>query len=400
MPNFEFNARDANGGAQTGVLDGNSAAAIVDQLRGRGWMVTSVKEKTGGSADLLKINSIPFLGPRAVHIELSLRQLAVMLRGGLTLLSSLQTLVEQSPSRATRQMWQKVIDVIQEGATFSDAVQKHSSVPEYVVRLVRVGEQTGILESVLVRAASMMQARREIIRNIATAMAYPMIVLISAGGATAYMIGYLIPKLGRLLQSMGKPLPRMTQILIDIAQFVQSYGLMIVAGIVIAAVGFFVIYSWPPGRAAVDRFALWIPIFGRVFRVSGTVTFSRSMSTLVHSGVSMLDALVTVQQMHYNRFQANCVQSVREAVMQGRSLADSLRAFRAYTPLLATMAAVGEETGSLDEVMDETAQFHESQLDALIKTFAAWVTPAVILLVGGIVGFVYIAFFLALFAVA
>lgn len=403
MPNFEFNARDAGGGQQTGVIQADSMTAVVDQLRSRGWLIVNVQPqrdsgggRAGLSTDLLA--KLPFAGPRSVHVELSLQQIAVMLRGGLTLLSALTTVAEQAGRASMRRVWSKVIDDVQEGISLSEAMSRGRCFPDYVVRLVRVGEQTGVLESVLTRGAQMMQARREAKRDMMTAMAYPAVVAFAAFGVTAYMVVYLIPKLGNFLRSIGKELPAMTQMLVDVADFVQAYGLYILGGIVAAAVAFALFYMSDFGRLCVDRLVLRVPVVGKVFRVSGTTTFSQSLSTLLRSGVSVLDSLVTVEQMHYNRHLAAQVQQARENIMQGGSLADSLTVKGAYMPLLVSMTAVGEESGSLDDVMEEVAEFHQAQLRSVIRNLSAWATPVVTVVVGGVVGFVYIAFFMALFA--
>jgi type IV pilus assembly protein PilC len=372
----------------------------VSQLRSRGWTVVNVREQADGAAqagaDLLA--RLPFLGPRSIHIEMSLQQIAVMLRGGLTLLSSLSTVAEQAPRASVARLWRKVIDDVQEGLSFSEALERHSCIPHYVVRLVRVGEQTGLLEPVLVRGAQIMQSRREAQREMMTAMAYPALVVIGAVGVSAYMVVYLIPKLGKLLQSLGKELPVMTQLLLDIAAFVQEYGVGILVGLAATAAGCTFIYLSEAGRLWVDGAALRIPILGRIFRIGGTATFAQSLSTLLRSGVTVLEALVTVEQMHYNRRMAQTVRQAREEIMQGKSLAQSLSGSGGYMPLLASMTAVAEQVGSLDEVLDEVARFHQSQMQAVTRQLGAWVTPVVTVIVGGIVGFVYIAFFMALFA--
>lgn len=400
MPDFQFNARDNRGTAQSGVIQANSAAAVVDQLRSRGWLVTGVREKVErGQINFSLLSRVPLFGPRNVHVELALQQIAVMLRGGLSLLSSLQTVAEQSPRAAMRLVWRKVIDDIQEGTTFSEALSRHSCFPTYVVRLSRVGEQTGILESVLTRGAKMMQSRREAKRDMLTALAYPLFVMLAAFGVTGYMVGFLIPKLGKLLESLGKELPAMTQMLVDTAYFVQDYGLMILIGLSAAIIGFVLFYLWEPGRLAVDRFVLRIPLVGKILRVGGTLTFAQSLSILLRSGITVLDALVTMEQMHYNRHLAVCLRDAREKIIKGSSLAQALPRRGGYMPLLATMTAVGEESGNLDEVMEEVTRFHQSQMQTVIRMLGAWVTPVVTVVVGSIVGFVYIAFFMALFAV-
>lgn len=400
MASFAFTARDDVGQTQTGMLDAASAALVAGQLRDRGWLVLRIQEHAeerttaGGSGAWASL-----MRPRGVAVEMSLRQLAVMLRGGISLLSALETIASQSESRPLRAIYDDIIHQVQQGRSFSDALQKHTAFPDYLVRLVRVGEQTGIQETVLVRGADMMRTRRETLRDVATALTYPAIVLIAALGVTAYMVTSLVPKLTELLASLGKPLPAMTQSLVTFSGYFQQYGGTIALAVGASIIGFVLAYMSPNGRLMIDRVMLRVPILGRVLRLSGTLTFSQSLGTLVRSGVTVLDALVTVQQMHQNQFLAQCVQQSRDAIIRGNNLADTLRISHAYMPLLPTMTAVGEETGNLDEVMDEVTIFHQAQLTALIKTLGAWVTPAVVVSVGSVVGYVYIAFFMALFAV-
>ncbi|MCH2127373.1 MAG: type II secretion system F family protein [Pirellulaceae bacterium] len=400
MPIYAFTARDANGTPREGTLEAASPNDAATELRDRGWLIISVNEQTATSPNTSLLAKLPFLGPSSLHVEISLQQIAVMLRGGLTLLSSLNTCSEQAPRASMRRIWAEVIERIQEGASFSDALSEYSCIPDYAVRLIRVGEQTGVLESVLVQAAQMMTSRREAKRDLMTALAYPSIVVVAATGVTTYMVTYLIPKLSEFLRGIGKELPAMTQFLMDISEFVQQYGFAILGGILTTLVAFTLIYMSQSGRLACDRIALRLPIIGRIFRLSGTTTFSQCLGILVRSGITVLEGLVTVEQLHYNRFLAQTVQRARESVMQGRSLADTLKVKGAYMPLLTSMTAVAEQAGNLDEVLDEVSRFHENQLKSMIRQLAAWITPVVTIVVGGIVGFVYIAFFLALFAAA
>ncbi len=401
MPSFAFSARDANGQPQTGTMDAGSAAMVASQLRERGWLVLKIwQEQEAAAADKARGWLDGLLGPRGVQVELSLRQLAVMLRGGISLLAAMETIASQSDNKAIRNTYNQLIDQVQQGRALSDALEDQPGFPSFLVRLVRVGERTGIQETVLVRGANMMRARRDTLRDIAAALTYPLIVILAAGGATLYMVTTLIPKLTKLLEGLGKPLPPITQSLVTVSNFFQTWGPTMFLAVGVATIAFIIIYMSQTGRIAIDRWALRIPIIGRIFRLSGTLTFSQTLGALVSSGVTVLDSLVTVQQMHSNQYFAEIVQRSRDAIIRGNNLADTLRVKNAYMPLLATMTAVGEESGNLDEVLDEVSQFHTSQLGALIKTLSAWVTPAIIVVVGSIVGYVYIAFFLGMFAIA
>lgn len=401
MTAFEFHARDSSGQTQTGLIESGSPSAVAAQLRERGWRVVQIRQQQEGRTAGISPGWLDGLrGPRAVHVELSLRQLAVMLRGGISLLSAMQTIATQSDSKAVRRTYQRLIEVVEQGRPLSDAMESQAGFPTFLVRLVRVGERTGIQETVLVRGADMMRARRETIHEVVAALIYPVIVVLAAGGATAYMVTTLIPKLTKLLTSLGKPLPAMTQSLVTMSSFVETQGPKIGVALGLVVIALIATYMTAPGRLAMDRLALRIPIIGKIFRLSGTLTFSQTLGTLIGSGVTVLDSLMTVQQMHANRYLAQLVQRSRDAVIRGSNLADTLRGSSGYMPLLATMTAVGEESGNLDDVLEQVSEFHMTQLKAMIRTLSAWMTPAIIVVVGGIVGYVYVAFFVGMFAVA
>ncbi|MCP4943699.1 type II secretion system F family protein [bacterium] len=400
MTTFAFTARDNEGQAQQGLIEADTAARVTAQLRDRGWLVLNVREQINTNASTKSSLAGALMTPRGIQVELSLRQLAVMLRGGISLLAAMQTIATQSDNRQIRSAYNDLIEKVQQGITFSDALESQPGFPNFLIRLVRVGERTGIQETVLVQAADMMHSRRETVREIAAALTYPAIVLVAAGGASLYMITSLIPKLSKLLEGLGKPLPPITQSLVTASNFVEAWGPLALLVLIAIAVSIIITYLSPTGRLAIDRFVLRIPVIGKIFRLSGTLTFSQTLSSLVSSGVTVLDALVTVQQMHANSYLANIVQRSRDSIIRGNNLADTLREKRAYMPLLATMTAVGEQSGNLDEVLEEVTTFHRSQLSGMISTLSAWVTPVIILVVGSIVGYVYIAFFLGMFAIA
>ena len=403
MSVFSFRAKDELGTLQQGTIDAASPAAVVSELRSRNWMVIDVQHQIDDvkpESNTRWYDRLPFFRARQVHVELSLRQIVTMLRSGLTLLTTLTNAVEHSPRAALGRIWLDVIDRIQGGSNLADAMSQHDCFPSYVIRLVRVGEQTGDLDAVIEQGAQMMQKRRETLREMMTATAYPAIVIALALGVSTYMVVYLIPKLGQLLTSLGKELPAMTQWLLDIGTWFQLYGSTLLASslIFLAAFGFY--YLTPSGRYVIDRLALRLPIFGKLFRILGTITFSRTLSIMLKSGISMIDGLSTVESMHYNRFLAQRVAESRQAVILGSDLASSLKRPGGYTPLLPKTIAVGEQAGSLEDVLNEMTVYHQSMLQSFMKQLAAWATPVITILIGSIVGFVYIAFFLALFAVA
>jgi type IV pilus assembly protein PilC len=402
MPTFAFVARDEAGQSRRGAVEAASASIVASQLRMRGWIVVTLEEQLSGASNSSAGNAIfsGIFAPRNVQVELSLRQLAVMLNGGISLLSAMQTISTQSDSKAIRRSYGEMIETVQAGQPFSQAIESQAGFPKYLAQLVRVGEQTGIQETVLIRAADMMRTRRETLREIGTALLYPLLVLVAAVSVTGFIVTNLLPKLSFLLESLGKPLPPMTQSLITASNFLNEWGGQIFVVLLLVGVLFVLTWLSAAGRIWIERLSLRIPIIGKLFRLSGTLTFSQTLGVLVGSGVSVLEALITVQEMHSSTYFASIVQRSRDAIIRGQNLADTLRVPGAFMPLLATMTAVGEESGTLEEVLSEVSDFHRAQLSAMIKTMSSLVTPAIIVVVGSIVGYVYIAFFVGLFSVA
>lgn len=297
-----------------------------------------------------------------------------------------------------RRMWTETAVRIQEGASLADAMSHQRRFSPMVVQLVRVGEETGELEPVLTRAAGILERRRLLRANILTALTYPAIVLLAAIGVSGFLVLSVIPKLEKFLSVIGRRLPAITRLLLDISRRVQDDAPYAALAMVLIVAAGFVLYSWPPGRLWIDRLSLRMPLVGTVLRLSATVSFASALAVLLQSGITLLEGLRTVERLQPNRYLASQVAAAREAVIRGGNLAPLLAVRFAFMPLLSRMVAVGETAGTMDEVLEEVARFYESQLQATIRRLSVIIEPVFIVVVGGIVGFVYIAFFMALFA--
>ena len=289
-------------------------------------------------------------------------------------------------------------DEIQDGKPLADAMAAHSSIPPIAVQMTRVGELTGTLDSVLDQASKQLARRRRTVSNLLTALAYPVFVFLAAIGVSAYMVVFVIPEIEKALLSLGRPLPAMTQSLVDLSAWIQVNGPAVLVILVAVIMAVIFLFMWPTSRMVIDRISLRVPLIGNVLRLGGTVTFSSSMQAMVTSGITVSEALRTAEQLHKNRFLASRVASACEAVMAGDGLAETLSEENTFAPMLGSMVSVAENTGQMEEVLEQVAQFYEEQLQAAIKRLSALVEPLVVLVVGGIVGYVYISFFLALFA--
>lgn len=304
MATFQFVARSADGRVQRGNEAAESAPAAVARLRSRGWTVVDVRQTADEKATLG--DSLAWLSPmqwlpiRSIDVEISLAQLAVMLRGGLTLLAGIGNVAEQSQRARLARVWRSVARRVQSGRSLTESMAEHRCFPQLVVQLIRIGEQTGNLEPVLRRGAEGMERRRSVRNTLLTALSYPTLVLVAAIGVTSFMIFSVIPKLEQFLLQLGRKLPPMTQSLIDFSTFVRQnavQGVMLAAVFAVLAV---LIYSAPAGRLILDRLALRIPIIGHLLRLAATALVSRALGMLLQSGVTLLEGLRTAELIPYN----------------------------------------------------------------------------------------------------
>lgn len=398
MAEFRYKARDATGASRAGIVDANTRSAAASQLRSRGLIVIGVDPVATKTESKSGIDFTGWLPPRGVDVELSLQQLAMMVKGGMPLLTSIISLIEQAPRKSLGNIWQVVVKDIQSGDSLSKAMEKHRCFPDFVIQLVRVGERTGELPPVLHRAVTTMRSRRQGVQEVGSALIYPLLVVCVAIGVTIYMVAYLIPRLEIYLQSLGKNMPAMTQNLVNTSSWMRQYYPVIgiaTCGLVVFGLVF---YRSKEGRMWSDRVALRIPLIGGLFKLCETSTFARSLSVMLGSGITLIDGLGTVEKLLYNRFTAKTVNETRTKIIQGRNFADAIDEGNAFSPMLRKMIAVGQQSGDLQGVLEEVADFHENQFQASIRRLNAILTPALTVGVGAIVGYVYIAFFVALLA--
>lgn len=402
MPTFRYITRDASGTPHNGVLAAASLEMLTAELRGRGLLVVdaqSIEEEDRRQG--VTLNPVTWLGMKSFDVEMGFQQLATMLHSGLSLLASLRTVAEQARRVRATAIWHSVADRIEQGATFAGALESQGPVfSGHIVQLVRVGETSGNLDAALRSGAEHLERTRQLRLTVINALAYPAIVVLMAIGVTAFMVIGVIPKIQKYIGSKGRGLPGITQSLLDVSNAVTTnlpyIGVLLVA--LLAALYF--IHRWPPGRLAIDRLLLRTPIVGKVLRLSGTAVFARGMGVLLESGVTLLDSLKTVEHLIGNRAIGERIAAAREAVLRGGTLAGGLSEKRTFMPMLPRMVAVGESAGTLAPVLGEVARFHENQLVVVIRRMSVLIEPVVIIVVGVIVGFVYIAFFVALFSLA
>ena len=399
MADFKYRAKDSNGISHIGSIAAPNRNAAATQLRERGWIVLGLEnQSTAAPTEIREFRISRWLPPRSIDVELSLQQLALMNRSGMTLLASIGNVIEQTRSASLADIWTQVAEDIQRGKSLNQAMSQHKCFPEFVTRLVKVGEQTGNLESVLNRSARNMNSRRTAKEAFASATIYPVLIVSLSAAVTVYMVVYLIPRLQTYLDSLGKDMPAMTQFLIDASAWMRgNYTLITLILLAIVCSGL-IAYSSREGRMLIDRFLLRVPLFGRLIKLGETSNFARSLSMMLKSGITLTEGLGAVEKIVGNRFLSRAISDARDKIIRGGNLVDALNQKGAFTGMLSKMVAVGQQTGELGNVLDEVALLHESQFKSLVKRLNAILTPLMTIVIGGVVGYVYIAFFLALVA--
>lgn len=403
MPVFSYVARDRNGRTQSGTREAATESALLETLRGGGLVTLDLRlraapARAAGADPSLRF--LPFRAPRSIDVELGFQQLATMLRSGLPLLRALRICAEQAERKSMARVFEAAARRVEAGESFQAALGVHPCFPRFAVAMVGLGETTGELDLVLSRAAAAMERRRELARSVVAALSYPAVVVVMTTGTVAYLVLGVLPKLTRFLAGFGRRLPAPTQVLVDVSAFVQTYLVHgMVLGVLLALI-LFAVWLAPAGRLALHRFALRTPIVGGILRLAATASFARNLGVLMQSGVRLTEALEVVEPMVENRWARREVAAVRARVVAGAGFAEPLAQARSFLPMLGSMAAVGESSGALDDVLREVAHFHDQRLAARIARLGAILEPLIVVVLGVIVGFVYLAFFLAIYAIA
>lgn len=397
MPNFTFTARDGAGQWHNGSLVAENATELAGVFRAKGWSLVKADVEVAVST---RVRRRGILSPKSFDVEIGLSMISHMLSGGLPLMSALKTCSDQARRPRMAVIWDDVHDRVAGGMPFAEALSRHKIFPQLVVQLVRAGELSGNLDVVLEQASDQLERKRNLMVTVTSALMYPAITTVLAIGVASFMMIKVIPEISQFLISQGRKLPVITQMLITVSQFINAnlapLGILFVA----TGIGVFLGYRWPPAAYVMDRFLLRVPIVGKLLRLGGTILFARSLSMLLEAGVPMLTALETAGGLMRNKAIARRVQEARRLVLAGHPLARPLAASTEFMPMLQRMVVVGEETGTLSSVLNKVALFHEKQLESFVKWMTVLIEPVMTVVIGSMVGFVYIAFFVALYSIS
>jgi type IV pilus assembly protein PilC len=367
---------------------------VVEQLRKKRILVTSVRAKGGG----FKLPKIGGSGISTKDLAIFTRQFATMISAGLPLVQCLDILAKQASKPSFGRIIGDVTHEVESGSTLSDSLGKHKDVFDDLFRnMVAAGEAGGVLDEILMRLANYIEKADALKRKIQSAMVYPAVVLSVALGATAFMLIFIIPTFAKMFTDFGGELPLPTKIVLMMSNFLQGFWWVLV----LVGVGIVVIYNryyaTEGGKRVVDGVMLKIPVLGDVLLKGAVARFTRTLGTLIASGVPILGGLEITARTAGNKVIAEAIMTARASIREGETVAAPLKTSGVFPPMVVQMISVGEQTGALDEMLTKIAVFYEAEVDTAVDTLTSIIEPVMIVVMGGIVGGMVIAMYLPMF---
>jgi type IV pilus assembly protein PilC len=397
MSTYVFKAMDVAGAKAGGEVEADSKQAVADQLKARGLIVLDVADKhTSREIHIAFLNSV-----KPAELAIFSRQLATMISSGMSILRSLYVLEEQTDSKFLRETIVAVRKDVEGGLSLSDAMGRHPKVfnPLFVA-MTQAGETGGVLENALVRVADQLQKDASLRRQIRSAMVYPTLVIIFAIGVMMALVAFLVPVFVGVFKQFGGELPALTQVSVFLSHVVVGYWWLLFGGTGVAIAGFRKWKKTPWGHKQWDRFRLHIPMkIGTIVQQVAVARWSRTLSSLTAAGVPLLLALEITGRTGGNIAVEEAMDGVIASVKRGGTIAAPLAQAPIFPNMVTHMVGVGEESGSLDAMLERVAEFYEDQVEASVKALTSILEPVMIIVIGGIVGFIVISMYLPLFDV-
>ncbi|MFH1996143.1 MAG: type II secretion system F family protein [Candidatus Omnitrophota bacterium] len=401
MPKFKYSVKDPDGKSLSGIVEAGNTGEVVDGLRKKGFLILSVKEEAAGGFFGMKGGSFFAKKVKMDDLVIFARQLATMVDAGIPLVSGLDILGQQEEKPVFRSVLLSVRDSVETGSSLSEAMAKHKNVfSELFINMVRAGESSGMLDDILDRLAMYLEKSSALQKKAQSAMTYPAIVSAMALAITLALLIFVIPIFKEIYSGFGAKLPAPTQVLLSISEFLTNYFFFAVALAVIAVISFKKYAATEKGRARLDGLILNLPIFGILFKKIAVSKFTRTLSTLIKSGVSILASLDIVGKTAGNKAIENALAEVRNHVRDGEGLAEPLSRCKIFPSMVVRMIAVGEQSGELEKMLSKIADFYESQVDTAVSGLTSMIEPLVIAVLGIVVGTIVICMFLPVFQIS
>ncbi|MEA3187456.1 MAG: type pilus assembly protein PilC [Chthoniobacter sp.] len=422
MAKFNYVALDARGQESAGVLEAGTSNEVVAHLRQSGFFPTSVVEegkggakgaKKAGKAVKATAAATPatkkaggsFFKKKTVKgktLMIFTRQLATLIDAGLPLLRGLSVLGKQEKDLALKATINHLSEAVQGGSTFSESLAQHPKIfNKLYINMVKAGELGGVLELVLNRLAEFQEKAQKIKNKVVGAMMYPIIVLFIAIAIMGFLLVFIVPKFQQIFKDMlgGKPLPALTQFVIDLSDILKNHIFIILGVVIVCVIAYKLFARTENGRVTIDRVKLKAPLFGDLIRKSSISRFTRTLGTLVTSGVPILQALNITRETAGNSVISDAITKVHDAVKEGESIVHPLEASNVFPPMVISMIDVGEETGQLPEMLLKIAEVYDDEVDNAVSGLVSMLEPIMIVFLAVVVGTIVIALFMPLITI-
>jgi type IV pilus assembly protein PilC len=422
MPRFTYVALDARGQESTGLVDAGSTNEAIGELRRAGYFPTHVYEEGAAAAVATKTarqkktkepraerkaggKNIVLFQKKTVKPKVLMvftRQLSTLIDAGLPLLRGLNVLAKQERDSVLKGTINKLADSVQGGSTFSEGLAQHPRLfNDLYVNMVKAGELGGVLEVVLTRLAEFQEKAQKIKNKVVAAMVYPLIVLVLAVAIMTFLLVFIVPKFEAIFHDMlgDKPLPAITLFVIGVSRFVQDHWAILLGAVAGIIVGLKIAAGTRTGRVVLDRVKLRAPLFGNLIRKTAISRFSRTLGTLVTSGVPILQALTITRETAGNSVIARAISQVHDSVKEGESIVLPLEASGVFPPMVISMIDVGEETGQLPEMLLKIAEVYDDEVDNSVAALTSMLEPIMIVFLALVVGTIVIALFMPLISI-
>ncbi len=398
MPKYVWEGKSKSGAVVTGEMEAPNEAVVLAQLRRQ--QVTPIKIKPKSFLLDMKVpwfkQSVPMK-----DVAVFTRQFATMIDAGLPLVQCLDILGAQQQNKTFKEVIMKVKEDVESGSTFADALRKHPKIfDDLFVNLVEAGEVGGILDTILNRLAAYQEKAIKLKKQIKGAMIYPSTIITVAVVVTIVLLLYVIPIFAKMFTDFGQALPGPTLFVINLSNTVRQYFYIFVIAVVLLVIGIRLTYKTERGRLAIDRLLLKMPIVGDILLKIAVARFSRTLGTMVSSGVPILESMEIVARSAGNKVIENAVFSARESISEGKTIAQPLEELKVFPPMVTQMVSVGEATGALDQMLNKIADFYEDEVDAAVAALTSMLEPMLMIFLGVTIGGLVISMYLPIFKLA
>jgi type IV pilus assembly protein PilC len=394
VPVFTYSGRTRTGQVITGQMEAPSRDVVVAKLRSQQILATSVKARARDISFDITLGS----GVSDKEIAIFTRQFATMIDAGLPLVQCLEILASQQDNKSFKKVLNDIRGSVEGGSTFAAALRKHPKIfSDLYVNMVEAGEAGGILDTILNRLAAYIEKAIQLKKKVKSAMIYPTTIVSVAIAVVTFLLIFVIPTFKSMFEGFGAALPMPTQIVLACSNFVRTYFIFLGAGAAGIVVGLRLYYKTASGRKLIDTILLKLPIFGVLIRKVAVAKFTRTLGTLIASGVAILDGLDITARTAGNKVVEEAVQRTRASISEGRTLAEPLKASGVFPPMVVQMIAVGEQTGALDSMLSKIADFYDEEVDVAVSNLTSLLEPLLMIFLGLVIGGVVIAMYLPIF---